>query len=146
MFPNNVKLHSGAIAAVQEVCCGPPPDDPRNISHSPNLQALAYSRLLTSAFFQNSLHRTIFKRISHLFKPYNLEGGCCSSRLGYVIMHRSMRKYEAMRIIKTWCSSWATSSRMHEDKMCSGLAFTDKTIRKRICHLFKPYSLEGGGC
>ena len=31
------------------------------------------------------------------------------------IMHRSMRKYEAMRIIKTWCSSWATSSRMHED-------------------------------
>ena len=104
---------------------------------------LEYTKMCSGLAFTD---KTIRKRVCHLFKPYNLEGGCYSSRLGYVIMHRSMRKHVAMRVIKTWCSSWATSWQrpLEWTKMCSCLAFTDRTIRKRICNLFKPFNLEGG--
>ena len=30
------------------------------------------------------------------------------------LMKSKLRKHDAMRVIKTWCNSWATSHRMHE--------------------------------
>ena len=49
-----------------------------------------------------------------LFYPFELESSDIDIELGLHIMKQHLRKHDALRVIKTWCNSWATSARMHE--------------------------------
>ncbi len=64
-----------------------------------------------SAAMSSDIPATINKRIKDIFAPYDIplfNYPCISALL------RQIRKHDAMRVIKTWVNSWATSYRMHE--------------------------------
>ena len=67
------------------------------------------------------------------FQPYDLEGMDLELDTALSIMLRSLRKHEAMRIIKTWCNAWATSARMHEDT-CLPCLFGCQDASDRMDH------------
>jgi len=113
-FPSKIKLCAGATEALQEVCNGPPPLDPNLFPSFPNFQAFAYCKLLAAAFSKHSFQNTIYKRIRDLFRPYEIDDTGINIELALATMKQSLRKHDAMRVIKTWCNAWGTSSRMHE--------------------------------
>ena len=74
-FPAIPRVHRGAAEALKEVCNGPPPDDPNQFPKAQkHFQSLAYSKLLTTAFPQHTLHSTNLHCVQYLFAPYSLEG------------------------------------------------------------------------
>ena len=113
-FVTKPKLRIGALAALHEVCNGPPPFDPKQFPPYPDFQALAYSKLLAASFSTDSLQKTIYKRVRDLFIPYEIEGTGVDLSAALTIMKKRLRKHGVMRVIKTWCNSWGTSARMHE--------------------------------
>ncbi len=79
----------------------------------PGLQKMCYNRLAASVF-PPDIGTIISRRIRDLFAPYivpDFENSNASNVL------RSIRKHDAMRVLKTWVNSWATSYRMHEPKL-----------------------------
>ena len=76
----------------------------------PQLQKLCYASLLSAAM-QANIPATIDKRIRDTFSPFDIP------HFDYpdiAVQLRQLRKHDAMRVIKTWVNSWATSYRLHE--------------------------------
>ena len=53
------------------------------------------------------------KRLRDLFAPYSLEDVGVDLQSAFAVS-RKLRKHDAMRVLKTWVNSWATSHRMHD--------------------------------
>ena len=105
-FPNIGNLSEGVNSALIEI---------QHISNPGNfsLQKVIYEHLLASSFRLNCVHETIHRRISSIFKPYDIsETGIDIAAALSLCTH--LRKHDTMRIIRTWCNGWATSHRFHE--------------------------------
>jgi len=100
----------GARKAIQELGLTFPggAEDPL----SKQLQSTMYKSLVLHAFPCN-LAQTIYTRIAKLFLPYEVT--YTSLEISHALDSlRSVRKHDAMRALKTWVNSWATSHRFHE--------------------------------
>jgi hypothetical protein len=99
----------------EQVSQGPfrhPPLLPASFPPYPPIQNKIYQSLMTHAFPYN-LENTIFARITDLFKPYQIDRVGLEIHSAFAILMK-IRKHDAMRILKTWVNSWATSHRYHE--------------------------------
>ncbi len=76
----------------------------------PQLQKQCYASLL-SAVLPSNIPATINKRIRDIFSPYDIP---CFNYPSISALLKQLRKHDALRVIKTWVNSWATSYRMHE--------------------------------
>ena len=105
-YPHFPFLTPGINNAIQEIREAPSND-------TQSLQTITYKNLLASAFRLNVVNETIFKRVRTIFQPYDISetGIDINSALSICI---GLQKHDAMRILKTWCNSWATSHRLHE--------------------------------
>ena len=92
-----------------------PPPNPDDFPPVPQFQAIAYRNLMKNAFRPDSLSDTIMKRTRDLFDPHSVTNTGIDVTLALSILKRRLRKHEAMRVIKTWVNSWATSTRFHEN-------------------------------
>ena len=71
-----------------------------------------YKSLVYYAYPEN-VGDTVFKRIAKLFVPYEVERSSLDITGAFAVL-KSTRKHDAMRCLKTWVNSWATSHRFHE--------------------------------
>ena len=79
-----------------------------------HIQRDAYSSLV-QAGFRNDLKAHASK---HVLDMLGLDGKQLSFNMdGTFKAMRKIRKHEAMQVVKTWCNSWATSYRYHEDPL-----------------------------
>ena len=70
---------------------------------------------MISGYGPSSLHDTIFRRVANLFVPFSLDRSGLDIPLAVQTLKRTCaRKYDSMRVLKTWVNSWFTSTRMHE--------------------------------
>ena len=75
------------------------------------VQKIAYKHIFNCGF-PNDLQAHVSKHIHQLISSF------CDREATFDLRDtckalRSMRKHEAMQVIKTWCNSWATSRRLH---------------------------------
>ena len=77
---------------------------------------MAYKQLV-AARFENNLQKTVKKRLTNLFHPWDLDFHnsidlkLCFGKL------KEIRASDAIKVFKGWTNAWATSSRYHEDKL-----------------------------
>ncbi len=64
-----------------------------------------------AAVLSSNIPATIDKRICDIFSPYDIP---LFNYPSICALLKQLRKHDAMRVIKTWVNSWATSYRMHE--------------------------------
>ena len=105
-FTCDAKLTEGINSALREIQI-------RGNDTRDSLQKVVYKHLLISSFRVHCVQETILKRVSSIFKPYDLHDTGINIHSALSMCSR-FRKHDVMRILKTWCNAWATSHRFHE--------------------------------
>jgi hypothetical protein len=77
-----------------------------------NLQKIIYENLMS--FYISDLPAIIFKRVQNMFDPHPVYKCSFEFEAASELMRKHLRKFDNMRIIKTWVNSWSTSYRYHE--------------------------------
>ena len=85
------------------------------ITSKTQIQGLAYTNLVECSF-ANDLESIVSTRLIKMFGlAWNHNAGMDFQFKDACNILRSLRKHDAMQVIKTWVNSWATSYRYHEE-------------------------------
>ncbi len=104
-FPGDLPWDSGARGAISNL-------PSQSGSKKDRVQHVCYKHLLEHAYPDNT-HNIISRRIHKLFEPFSLDTFDIDfSRLSQIL--KTLRKHDAIRVLKTWVNSWHTSDRYHE--------------------------------
>jgi len=78
------------------------------------VQKLVYDELISikHAFL---IHDTIERRLNKLFQPFTLDFINSISLTASLKLLKGSRVADVMKVLKSWCNGWATSTRYHEE-------------------------------
>ena len=109
-FPGDPLWSHGARKAIRELGLTTPISEETHLAEE--VQSTMYKCLVSQAFPGN-IAQTVYTRIAKLFFPYEITHSSLEIPLAFEML-RSLRKHDAMRVLKTWVNSWSTSRRFHE--------------------------------
>ena len=76
-----------------------------------NLIPITYKHIFETGF-HNDLQAHVSKHILRFLKAERDTAVIFDMTVTFKAL-RTLRKHEAMQVVKTWCNSWATSKRLH---------------------------------
>ena len=105
-FPGDPVWSAGSRLVVQEI------GNQAVATEDPQLQSRIYRCLVTCAY-PAVVEQTVTTRIRNIFRPFQVTADTLEISSAFKIL-ASTRMHDAMRVLKTWVNSWATSHRSHE--------------------------------